>query len=81
VPVPGETLDANLRNVAAETAVPIQQRRFDAGTGGSQRRRKSARATADHQHLGFRHNVDGACRFADLFHVCLPGCDDQDRLC
>src|ERR1035438_3340954 len=58
VPVPGKALDAHLRDVAAEAAVAVDQRRPGPGTGGGERRRKTPRAAADHEHISFENHIN-----------------------
>src|ERR1019366_10420700 len=68
VPVPGETLDTDLRDVAAEAAVAVDQAGTRASARGSKRRRKTARAATDDEHVGFQDDVDRSGRFRNLFH-------------
>ena len=68
VPVPGEALDADLRDVAAEAAVAFQQHHACAGTRRSQRGSESRGAAADDQDVGFCDDDDAATRFGDLAH-------------
>ena len=84
VPVPGEALDADLGDVAAETAVALEQRGLDAGTSRGQRCREAAGGSAAHdEHLSLVDDVDLACRFSDALHWAAPvdrahlGHDDQ----
>ena len=69
VPVPGETFDADLGDVAAEAAVALDEDRIGAGTRGRKRGREPRRAAAHDQHLGFRDDVGRAGRFIDVIHV------------
>jgi hypothetical protein len=68
VPVPGETLDADLRDVAAEAAVAVDQGRTRAGACGSKRRGETARAATDHKHVRFQDDVDRSGCFRNFFH-------------
>ncbi len=68
VPVPGEALDADLRDVAAEAAVALEERRLHTGPGRRQRSREAAGSAAHHEHLGLVDDVDLACRFSDALH-------------
>ena len=68
VPVPGESLDPDLGDVAAEAAVAVDQRRACAGAGGGERRGQASRPAADDQHLGFQDHIDRAGGFDDLLH-------------
>ena len=65
VPVPGEALDADLRDVAAEAAVALEQRGLHAGARGRERRGEAARAAADDEHLRLVDDVDFARGFSD----------------
>ena len=65
VAIPGETLDPDLGDVPAETSIAFEQRRLHARTGRSDRRRQTAGAGADHQHVGFVDDVDRAGRLQD----------------
>ena len=68
VPVPREAFDADLRDVAAKTAMALEQRRARAGASGCQCRRQPAWPAADDQHVGLVHDVDLARRFSDSLH-------------
>ena len=69
VPVPREALDADLRDVAAEAAVPLEQRRAHAGARAGERRREPTGPAADDEHVGLVDYVDLACGFRDSVHA------------
>ncbi len=58
VPVPCEPLDAHLRDIAAEATIAFEQRRLHACACGRKRGCKTARATADHEHVRLVDDVD-----------------------
>jgi hypothetical protein len=68
VSIPGEAFDTHLGDVAAEAAVPVDERGPRAGPCGREGGRKPPRAATDHQNVGFQHNIDRAGRFRDLLH-------------
>ena len=68
VPVPGESLDPHLRDVAAEAAVAFEERRLRAGAGRRQRCREAAGPAPHDEHVGLVNDVDIACRFSDALH-------------
>ena len=51
VPVPGEALDADLGDVAAEAAVPVEQRCPGARPRGAEGRAQATRPAADHEDI------------------------------
>ena len=69
MPVPGEAFNPHLRDVAAETAVAIQENGRRARAGGGEGGREARRSAADDQNVGFGHHIDVAGRFVDLFHA------------
>ena len=56
--IPGEALDADLGDVAAETAVAFEQDRARARTGGGEGRRQTPGTAADDEHVGFSDHRD-----------------------
>jgi len=58
--VPGETFDADHRQIASEAAEAFDQRDCHTGACGSERRRQPTGAGSDHQHIGFVNGVDVA---------------------
>jgi len=71
MPVPGEALDADLGDVAAEAAVALEQQRAGAGAGGRERRGESARPAADDQNPGFRDDLGRAGGLLDPIHAVM----------
>ncbi len=65
VAVPGEALDPDGRDVAAETAEPLDQGDCDPGAGGRQRRSEAAWPRSDHEHVGLVDHVEGPGRLVD----------------
>src|SRR5450631_72604 len=68
VAVPGETFHSDLSDIAAKTAVSLEQRGTDPGARGGERRCEAGGPAADDQHLGFGHHVEVSGRFADFLH-------------
>ncbi len=68
VAIPGEALDADLRDISSEAAVALEQRGAHAGTGRRQGRRKAARSTADDENIRLVDDVDFARGFSDSLH-------------
>ena len=62
MPVPGEPLDADGRDVAAETAEALDQAHLHPGAGRRERRRKPARTGSDDQHVGPMDDLDLGAR-------------------
>ena len=52
VAIPGEALDPDLGDVAAEAAVAFEQDHRHAGSRGGEGRRESTGTAADHEHVG-----------------------------
>jgi hypothetical protein len=69
MPVPGESFDTDLGDIAAETAVAVDQGRARAGAGRGQRGRKSSRAAADDENVRFQDDIDRSGGFSDLLHA------------
>ena len=69
VPVPGEPLDADDRDVAAEAAEPLDERHVDAGPRRAERGGEPARARADDEHVGAMDDVDLARGLGDAHRV------------
>jgi len=68
MPIPGKALDAYLGNVAAETAIPVDERRTGPRTGCRERGGKPTGTAAYHQDIGFQNHIDRAGRFNDGVH-------------
>jgi hypothetical protein len=62
MPVPGQALDADHGEVAAEAPEPFQQGDLGAGPRRRDRRGETAGAAADDKHLGAMHDVDPCAR-------------------
>ncbi len=75
MPVPGKALHANLRDIAAEAAVAVDEGGSGAGTGRGQRRGQAAGAAADHEDVGLQDHVDRAGGFVNLLHCDWWGCE------
>ena len=73
VPVPGDALDADLGDDAAETAEALDQGRVSAFARGADGGREAAGAAAHHKHLGLQQDRGRACCFVDLVHA--TSCD------
>ena len=69
MPVPREALDAYLRDVAAEAAIPLEQRRAHAGARAGERGCEPTGSAADDEHVGLVDYVDLACGFRDSEHA------------
>src|SRR5262249_7318960 len=65
MPVPGQALDADHGEVAAEAPEPFQQGDFGAGPRRRDRRGQAAGAAADDEHPDAVHDVDRARRLVD----------------
>ncbi len=58
MPVPGETLDADRRDIAAKTAEALEQRHRDPGTRRADRGGEPAGTRADNKDIGLVDDVD-----------------------
>src|SRR3569833_1529057 len=64
VAVPGEAFHADLRNIAAEATVAVQQRSSRTSPGG----RQSTGTAADYQDIRFQDDIDRPGRLIDSLH-------------
>ena len=65
VAIPGEALDPDLGDVAAEAAIAFEEKHRHPGAGGTDCGGEATRAGADHEDVGAREHLEGAGGFGD----------------
>ena len=65
MPVPGKTLHADSRDIAAKTSEALDKADADAGAGGGERGGQAARPRTHHQNIGRMDDLDLTGRFGN----------------